>query len=51
MANRPEAAGRWPQHLPVGAIRVGRSSAHDDQAVRFYRDLVGLPLLESFAAS
>jgi len=51
MANRPEAAGRWPQHLPVGAIRVGRSSAHYDQAVRFYRDLVGLPLLKSFAAS
>jgi len=51
MANRPEAVGRWPQHLPVGAIRVGGSGAHYDQAVRFYRDLVGLPLLESFAAS
>ena len=24
---------------------------HYDQAVRFYRDLVGLPLLQSFAAS
>ena len=51
MANRPEAAGRWPQHLPVGAIRVGRSSAHYDQAVEFYRDLVGLPVLERFGAS
>ena len=51
MANRTEAVGRCPEHLPVGAIRVGGSSAHYDQAVRFYRDLVGLPLLESFAAS
>jgi hypothetical protein len=24
----------------VGALRVGRSSAHDDQAVWFYRDEV-----------
>ena len=51
MSKRPERAGRWPEHLPVGALRVGRSSAHYDQAVRFYRDLVGLPVLESFAAS
>ena len=32
-------------------MRVGRSSAHYDQAVRFYRDLVGLPVLERFAGS
>jgi catechol 2,3-dioxygenase-like lactoylglutathione lyase family enzyme len=32
-------------------VRVGRSSAHYDQAVRFYRDLVGLPVLERFAGS
>ena len=51
MSNRPEGAGRWPEHLPVGALRFGRSSAHYDQSVRFYRDLVGLPVLESFAAS
>ena len=51
MSNRPEGASRWPEHLAVGALRVGRSSAHYDQAVRFYRDLVGLPVLESFAAS
>src|SRR5215213_799471 len=51
MSNRPEEAGRWPEHLPVGALRFGRSSAHYDQSVRFYRDLVGLPVLESFAAS
>ena len=51
MSNQPEGAGRWPEHLPVGALRVGRSSAHYDQAVQFYRDLVGLPVLERFAAS
>jgi hypothetical protein len=51
MSNRPEAAARWPEHLPVGALRVGRSSAHYDQAVHFYRDLVGLPVLGSFAGS
>jgi hypothetical protein len=51
MPNRPQTAARWPEHLPVGAVRVGRSSAHYDQAVRFYRDLVGLPVLESFAGS
>jgi hypothetical protein len=51
MSNQAEGAGRWPEHLPVGALRVGRSSAHYDQAVQFYRDLVGLPVLESFAGS
>jgi hypothetical protein len=51
MPTRPEAAARWPEHLPVGAVRVGRSSTHYDQTIRFYRDLVGLPVLESFAGS
>ena len=51
MSTRPGGADRWPEHLPVGAVRVGRSSAHYDQTIRFYRDLVGLPVLESFAAS
>jgi hypothetical protein len=51
MSNRPEATGRWPNHLPVGALRVGRSSAHYHQTVRFYQELVGLPVLERFAAS
>jgi catechol 2,3-dioxygenase-like lactoylglutathione lyase family enzyme len=51
MSNRADGAERWPEHLPVGALRVSRSSAHYDQAVQFYRDLVGLPVLDSFAAS
>jgi Glyoxalase/Bleomycin resistance protein/Dioxygenase superfamily len=51
MSAPPEAVGRWPEHLPVGALRVARQSAHYDLTVPFYRDLVGLPVLESFAGS
>jgi hypothetical protein len=51
MSTRPGGTARWPEHLPVGAVRVGRSSTHYDQTIRFYRDLVGLPVLDSFAAS
>jgi catechol 2,3-dioxygenase-like lactoylglutathione lyase family enzyme len=51
MSTRPGGAERWPEHLPVGAVRVGRSSAHYDQTIRFYRDLVGPPVLDSFAGS
>jgi hypothetical protein len=43
----PERA-RWPEHLPVGALRVVRWTAHYDQTVSFYRDLVGLAVLETF---
>jgi catechol 2,3-dioxygenase-like lactoylglutathione lyase family enzyme len=42
---------RWPDRLPVGALRVVRWSAHYDQTVRFYRDLIGLAVLETFHAS
>ena len=51
MPIQPDAVGRWPGHLPVGAVRVGRTSARYDQTVQFYRDLVGLPVLESFEGS
>jgi hypothetical protein len=40
--------GRWPEHLPVGALRVVRWSAYYDQTVIFYRDTIGLPVLETF---
>ena len=43
----PERA-RWPAHLPVGALRVVRWSARYDQTVIFYRDIIGLPVLETF---
>jgi catechol 2,3-dioxygenase-like lactoylglutathione lyase family enzyme len=38
----------WPGHLPVGALRVVRWSAHYEQTVAFYRDTIGLPVLETF---
>ena len=48
----PEAGDtRWPAHLPVGALRVVRWSAHYDQTVSFYRDIVGLAVLETFHES
>jgi hypothetical protein len=51
MSTPLDAVGRWPEHLPVGAVRVGRASAHYDQTVQFYRELVGLLVLESFEGS
>jgi catechol 2,3-dioxygenase-like lactoylglutathione lyase family enzyme len=39
---------RWPGHLPVGALRVVRWSARYEQTVIFYRDTIGLPVLETF---
>jgi catechol 2,3-dioxygenase-like lactoylglutathione lyase family enzyme len=48
----PEPAGtRWPAHLPVSALRVVRWSPRYDQTVIFYRDIVGLPVLETFEDS
>ena len=48
----PEAGDtRWPAHLPVGALRVVRWSANYDQTVSFYRDTIGLAVLETFQAS
>jgi catechol 2,3-dioxygenase-like lactoylglutathione lyase family enzyme len=35
----------------VGALRVVRWSAHYDEAVAFYRDAIGLPVLEIFRDS
>jgi catechol 2,3-dioxygenase-like lactoylglutathione lyase family enzyme len=51
MAASP-VAGVWPAHLVrIGALRFGRRSRNFDQSVAFYRDLVGLPVLETFRAS
>jgi len=44
-------ASFWPEHLPVGALRVVRWSARYEQAVIFYRDVIGLPVLEPFRDS
>jgi len=43
--------GRWPAHLPVGALRVVRWSTRYDQTVIFYRDILGLRVLETFQDS
>jgi GNAT superfamily N-acetyltransferase len=45
-----EAPG-WPAHLRPGAVRFARTSRHYDETIRFYRDLVGLPVVGEFAAS
>jgi hypothetical protein len=42
----------WPPQLAsIGALRIARRSAHFDETVRFYRDLVGLPLCAAFEGS
>ncbi|WP_407687120.1 VOC family protein [Mycobacterium sp. HUMS_1102779] len=49
---RPHRATHWPAQLaPIGAIRFARRSPNFHDTVRFYRDLVGLPLFETFEAS
>jgi catechol 2,3-dioxygenase-like lactoylglutathione lyase family enzyme len=42
----------WPPGLvEIGAIRFARRCYRFEETVRFYRDLVGLPLHETFEAS
>lgn len=42
----------WPDDLAaIGALRFARRSAHFEESVRFYRDLVGLPLCATFGES
>jgi catechol 2,3-dioxygenase-like lactoylglutathione lyase family enzyme len=50
MGTEPPQA-RWPEHLPVGALRVVRWSARYEETVSFYRDTIGLPVLETFQDS
>jgi predicted N-acetyltransferase YhbS len=46
-----QAPGTWPARLQPGAVRFGRSSAHYDETIAFYRDLVGVPVIGGFSAS
>jgi catechol 2,3-dioxygenase-like lactoylglutathione lyase family enzyme len=39
------------QLASIGGIRFARRSSNFDETVRFYRELVGLPLYETFEAS
>jgi catechol 2,3-dioxygenase-like lactoylglutathione lyase family enzyme len=49
---RPRQTTDWPEELaPIGAIRFARTYYRYEEAVRFYRDLVGLPLYEQFEGS
>ena len=41
----------WPAHLKPGAVRFGRVSRHYETTIAFYRDLVGLPVVDEFAGS
>lgn len=51
MSNPSLTTGPWPERLPVGSFRIMRPSVHYEETVRFYRDLVGLPVLEAFQES
>jgi catechol 2,3-dioxygenase-like lactoylglutathione lyase family enzyme len=46
-----DRAARWPAHLRPGALRSVRSSRHYEDTVAFYRDVVGLPVVDTFSAS
>ncbi|HEX4832195.1 MAG TPA: VOC family protein [Trebonia sp.] len=41
-------SAQWPEGLPAGGFRFVRRSNHFAEAVAFYRDLAGLPLLLTF---
>jgi catechol 2,3-dioxygenase-like lactoylglutathione lyase family enzyme len=43
--------GGWPTWLPVGAVRVVRRSGHYEETVAFYRDVLGLAVIDSFHES
>jgi catechol 2,3-dioxygenase-like lactoylglutathione lyase family enzyme len=49
--NAPADASALLIHLRHGALRWVRSSHHYEETVAFYRDLVGLPVVDSFASS
>ncbi len=49
---KPRRTTHWPKDLTsIGAIRFARRSSNFKEAVRFYRELVGLPLYETFEGS
>src|SRR4051794_38140143 len=46
-----QSAPGWPAHLRPGAVRFGRASRHFEMTITFYRDLVGLPVVDEFTGS
>ena len=51
MAATGSSPPEWPAHLRVGSLRLVRSSAHYEATIAFYRDLVGLPVIDEFRDS
>jgi len=51
MADDSSTRGQWPSDLRVGSLRIVRSSFHYEASVRFYQDLVGLPVIDEFRDS
>jgi hypothetical protein len=52
MNKKPHWTTHWPMQLAsIGAMRFARRSSNFEETVRFYRELVGLPLYETFEAS
>jgi N-acetylglutamate synthase-like GNAT family acetyltransferase len=43
--------GGWPARLRVGALRWARASSHYEATVAFYRDVIGLPVVDTFSDS
>ena len=41
----------WPAHVRPGALRFARASGEYGAAIVFYRDLVGLPVIDEFTGS
>jgi len=51
-SEKPRRTTHWPIQLAsIGAIRFARRSSNFEETVRFYRELVGLPLYELYEAS
>jgi hypothetical protein len=38
----------WPAHLPVGAVRFARPTAHYDECIAFYGEDLALPIIASW---
>ena len=52
MTEKLRRTTQWPKELAsIGAIRFARRSSNFQEAVRFYCEVVGLPLYETFEAS
>jgi catechol 2,3-dioxygenase-like lactoylglutathione lyase family enzyme len=51
MSTETDTPREWPLHLQVGSLRFVRSSSHYEVTVEFYRDFVGLEVIDQFQGS